>query len=371
MSLMNVYLFTTGCFDRGGISRYTRYQILSLEDNPLINLTSFSFLGPNFNPLENSQTLPKIYSASIGFPSALDKLLFSFRFLFKIFRFKPNKVILAHVNLLILAPVIKFFSPSTKIILNIYGLEVWSSNKFLLSFYTYFIELVISDCHNTASYFRTNINESIPINVVWDCVDSSLFNAPLSSRPFSFPYIATMGRLSFAASHKGYIRLLHAFARISSSYPQLKLVFIGDGDMKNYLANTASDLGISSSVIFTGFVSDSDAGYYLSNATVFSLVSEVSFMKGEGIPLTPLESLACGTPIIVGDQDGSRECIQSMIGFAIDPHSIEDHINSLEYFLNLDEASYSKVSSLCISTVDKYFSFSTFSQKLNQLILGS
>ena len=52
---------------------------------------------------------------------------------------------------------------------------------------------------------------------------------------------------------------------------------------------------------------------------VFSLVSEVGKGMGEGIPLTPLEAMACGTPIIVGDEDGSKQ-IKGDITVQIEPN---------------------------------------------------
>jgi phosphatidylinositol alpha-1,6-mannosyltransferase len=61
-------------------------------------------------------------------------------------------------------------------------------------------------------------------------------------------------------------------------------------------------------------------------AHLFSLVSDRGLGRGEGIPLTPLEAGACGVPILVGNQDGSREAVEENVnGFILDPFDLEAH----------------------------------------------
>lgn len=305
---MKIVLLTPGCFDRGGISRYTRYQILALFSSRQLDCQFFSILGPRFNPIEPNQSLPPVHCASDCVPTLFQKSLFILRFLFHIFKNKPQKVLLCHVNFLILAPIISFISKESTILLNIYGLEVWSSKRDRLKFFSRFLDYVISDCHNTLSYFSRHISNSIPSAVIWDCVDKKLFSAhgsDLIDIDRFGTYIATMGRLSQRASHKGYVRLIDTFEFLLSRFPHLHLVFIGDGDFLPCLQEIVKLKDLSRSIHFLGFLSDEQAGYCLSNARVFSLVSECGMNKGEGIPLTPLEALACGTPIVVGDEDGS------------------------------------------------------------------
>jgi phosphatidylinositol alpha-1,6-mannosyltransferase len=58
-------------------------------------------------------------------------------------------------------------------------------------------------------------------------------------------------------------------------------------------------------------------------ADIFVLVSDRGPGRGEGVPLTPLEAAACGKPIIVGNEDGSREAIiDGESGFIVSPRDL-------------------------------------------------
>ena len=82
-------------------------------------------------------------------------------------------------------------------------------------------------------------------------------------------------------------------------------------------------------------IHNNDLPKFYNSAFVFSLVSDRGIGRGEGIPLTPLEAMSCGTPIIVGNHDGSQEAIFPKItnGFLINPFDLQAHEkNILELF---------------------------------------
>ena len=60
--------------------------------------------------------------------------------------------------------------------------------------------------------------------------------------------------------------------------------------------------------------------------------------RGEGIPLTPLEAAACAKPIIVGNEDGSREAVvEGVNGFIVSPRDPDALRGALEQLLVRDE----------------------------------
>ena len=60
-------------------------------------------------------------------------------------------------------------------------------------------------------------------------------------------------------------------------------------------------------------------------ADLFVLISKKDVLEGEGLPLSLIEALACGVPILAGNQDGSIEAIgENINGFAVDPNNRED-----------------------------------------------
>ena len=268
------------------------------------------------------------------------------------------------VNFNIILPLIKLLCPRSKVFLNIYGLEVWSSKNRVTKCFKYLLAGVISDCNNTANYFRIHMSYKSKLITIWDCVDHRVFYPDSDDTLESFPYVLSMGRLSWGAAHKGYIRLIDAFSELVKYSPHIKLIIAGDGDMKNHLVKYSRTILPPDSVYFPGYVTDRVYRKLLTNARVFSLVSESGQNAGEGLPLTPLEAMACGTPIVVGDQDGSKEAIQAKIGFAINPFDRSAHIKSLSYYLDMHPSEYLQLSALCRETSLKYFSYEQFSDKL-------
>jgi phosphatidylinositol alpha-1,6-mannosyltransferase len=132
--------------------------------------------------------------------------------------------------------------------------------------------------------------------------------------------VMTLGRLAKGAAHKGYDRLIRSFARFLPSNPSAALVVAGRGEMQPELEAQAASLGVSGSVKFIGSVNEEDLPDVYRAASVFSLVSDRGYGRGEGIPLTPLEAMSCEAPIIVGNHDGSREAVvDGRNGFVVDP----------------------------------------------------
>ena len=175
--------------------------------------------------------------------------------------------------------------------------------------------------------------------------------------------ILTLGRLSFSASHKGYHRLLKVFKMLTSDYDNVCLIFAGDGDMVNELKSKVEKYALNEKVYFTGSIAEKDLPAIYNSANLFSLVSEIGLNKGEGLPLTPLESMACGVPVIVGDQDGSKELIiDNLNGFKIDPHDLKDHKRKIQLFID-DEVDNSKYSKNSREVAQKYFSYDIFLHK--------
>lgn len=365
MGYKSVFLFTPGCFDKGGISRYTGHQIVALRKHKDIRLYAYSFFGPKYNPFE--KIISNVCSASSGQPNLFHKIKLSLLFLFDCARLRPHVIILAHVNLLVLAPLLKIISPRTRLCLNIYGLELWSKNKLYLRFYDRFLDLVIADCFSTSHYYTDLISRKQYISVIWDSVNHDTFYRE-DVEKFTFDYVMTFGRLSKKAKHKGYHRLLQSFKDFKMLFPNYYLVFAGDGDMRFELEQLAIELCIDDSVLFTGYLTDDQAREYMSSARFFSLVSEKGHYAGEGIPLTPLEAMSCGTPIIVGNEDGSVECIQGNVGFSVDPRIPDESFQAMIALASLNQHDYNALSDNCLRVSRCHFGLDTFADKLYQAL---
>ena len=109
----------------------------------------------------------------------------------------------------------------------------------------------------------------------------------------------TMGRLSPVKDQQ---TLLEAFAVVYGSYPQCRLEILGDGELRQTLEERAIKLGVSGAVLFRGWSTDIAAFLSRLDAFVLSSVSE-------GLPLTILEAMAAGLPIIATAVGGVPEVV--------------------------------------------------------------
>jgi len=104
------------------------------------------------------------------------------------------------------------------------------------------------------------------------------------------------------------------------------------------------------------------------SAHVFSLVSDRGRHRGEGIPLTPLESAATGVPILVGDQDGSQEAVRSgETGFLLDPMDLDAHADRLSFLVTHPEER-ATMGRAARAMSEKQFSYPRFIEEHRRLL---
>lgn len=330
---MRILYLTPGCFDKGGISRYCRYQISALRE--LVghdNVRVYSVLGPDTDSFESSIDV----TWSAGGLSIRSKLGFVSRVVAESVRFRPDVVLAAHINLSALACAIA--APvRAGTVLNTYGSEVWSGFRPDSAWGLKRSRRVIADCHFTARYLEEKgLRPGGSVGVIWDCVDLTQFHpgaprADVLTRyglpdPSSGLTLMTLGRMSANASHKGYQRLFDVFSRVAARVPNLRLVYGGRGDLVEDLQAQAIQAGLRDRVFFTGMIREEDLCDVYRAADIFSLISDRGPNRGEGIPLTPLEAAACGAPILVGNDDGSQEAVvQGVNGYVLDPFDLQSH----------------------------------------------
>ena len=261
--------------------------------------------------------------------------------------------------------------------IQVYGLEVWTSRRSRpdVEWGLQRCDRVVSDCHFTARYVEQRHPAYAPVEVLWDCVDTGRFfpgdPSPEVLSRYGIPdpaisfNVMTLGRLSASASYKGYERLLEVFPRLPS---HAHLVYCGGGDLIPVLQSRAQALGVADRVIFTDFVTENHLPDVYRSASVFSLVGDRGQGRGEGIPLTPLEAAACGVPILVGNQDGSREAVdQGVNGFALDPFDLDALAAHLERFArNKDERV--RLGKAAREKIERRHSYPFFREHLRQFL---
>jgi len=94
--------------------------------------------------------------------------------------------------------------------------------------------------------------------------------------------------------------LLHAMSKIAGDW---RLSFVGSGPELEKVRQEATDLGVAERVTFFGH--QSRVEQLLAAAHVFALASHY-----EGLPLSILEALRAGLPVVATDVGGVRECVR-------------------------------------------------------------
>jgi glycosyltransferase involved in cell wall biosynthesis len=132
-------------------------------------------------------------------------------------------------------------------------------------------------------------------------------------------------------SRKGHEFVIRAVARLSPKFPNLKLFIVGEGDLQKSLQEQVSALGLEQQVFLIGPIRNDELFRWYSAADVTCLAS-----SREGLPCVLLESLACSTPVVATEIDGTIELVNSQdVGLLVqqDEVSISD---GLERALRFD-----------------------------------
>jgi glycosyltransferase involved in cell wall biosynthesis len=107
--------------------------------------------------------------------------------------------------------------------------------------------------------------------------------------------ILFMGQLT---PYKGPDILLKAVPKMLKHHSDLKIIFVGRGEMADSLILTSKKLGIENHVKFEGFVSEESKPLYYRASDIFVLPSPI---KMEVFPIVFLEASASGLPLVVSD----------------------------------------------------------------------
>lgn len=372
---MKIVFLATGVFDKGGISRYSRYQIRALQEIlGESQVYSLSLLGPGCDDFEEPFCI-QYHGNGTNWPS---KVAFMWAVVRSCFLLRPSAIWCNHLNLLPLGLTARALLATARLVVNVYGLELWSNRQWLHRYTLPKPDLIVSDCHFSAKFVEQHYG--IPpehLRVVWDCVDTKRFQPKPRRddllRAFGVPvgseyrYILTLGRISTWSHHKGYDRLLDVM-RTLQEYPCIIALFAGDGNDRARLEQRARNEGLAGRVFFLGSVPENLLVDVYNLCHVFVLVSDRGYGRGEGIPLTPLEAASCGKPIIVGNEDGSQEAVIDGVNGRIvspgDTNALRQAI--LDILLN-DEMRERMGEDAC-DRIKTEFSYEGFREKIERIL---
>jgi glycosyltransferase involved in cell wall biosynthesis len=188
--------------------------------------------------------------------------------------------------------------------------------------------MVVSESTKTEMAAK-GISESL-MSMVPNCVDHEIHTPGSEKDRSPVPLIGYFGRLK---KYKSADHLLRAFKKIVPAHPDLKLVIIGEGDYRKTLEELSNELGISSSVTFTGFIPIEEKVVWLRKMWYM-----VNTSAKEGWGLTVIEANACGTTVIASNVPGLRDAVKNKeTGILYEYGNIDELAQWMETLLNDSE----------------------------------
>lgn len=162
-------------------------------------------------------------------------------------------------------------------------------------------------------------------------------------------------------------RLFVQAAALAATSPDIRFAVVGEGRERAALENLARELGLQKRLVFCGYQSEMSPVYASLNLCVLSSLQE-------GLPLTLLEAMYCGVPIIATRVGGIPEVIRDgWNGILVEP---DDHRGLAEkIILSLhDESAAVRRAREGRKTVETEYSVTTWSHRMECLyssVLGT
>ena len=139
----------------------------------------------------------------------------------------------------------------------------------------------------------------------------------LPKRGFTLVYV---GRL---AAPKDFPTLLKALALVRSSRKDVFLWVVGDGDLRPSVEKLCAELGLNEAVTFWGERADTGAFFNAADLCVLS-------SKSEGLPISLLEAMAAGRPVVAAAPGAVPEIVEGgRCGFVVPIGSVEDFAEAI------------------------------------------
>ena len=186
--------------------------------------------------------------------------------------------------------------------------------------------IVVSEQAKRDAITYANYPEEL-VHVVYNGVNHDQFY-PLeneSKRPtnkFRFIYSGGLGK------RKNVSLLLKAFKSIEDKYPECELIISGAHPERTEYPGLAHALGIKN-ISFTGFIPDDEMADFYRSGHCMVFPSEY-----EGFGLAPLESMACGTPVLSAKGGALTETSDD--GAMYFDYDVDDLANKMEVLIQDD-----------------------------------
>ncbi|MCV3214629.1 glycosyltransferase [Plectonema radiosum NIES-515] len=258
-------------------------------------------------------------------------------FAIQIFQFSfwqsPNLIISSHLNFTVVAYLLKRLTgiPYWTVA---HGVDAWNIRNPALKTALFHADRILAVSNYTRDRLLKEQNlDPSKIDILPNTFDVSGFQ--ITEKPKYLldryrlkpeqPVILTVARLASADGYKGYDKIIQALPEIRRQLPDVHYIIAGKGDDRRRIEQLITQLGLQDCVTLVGFVPDNELCDYYNLCNVFAMPS-----KGEGFGIVYLEALACGKPVLGGNQDGAIDALcGGELGVLVNPDDVEAIAQSL------------------------------------------
>ena len=320
-SAQHVFVFLEVFECEGGIQSYVKDILsayLSLPEKPVADILLLRD-GPNSpNPFRDSRL--RFHYLKTPWPT-LGRLRLTLSLIACLLQNRPSRVFCGHIRLLPLVSRLCQWLNIPYTVLT-YGKEVWYPLTAIDK-----RALQAADKIWTISRYsrdracQANQLDPTKIELMPCVVNGEKFTLGIKSAELVKKYqlgdsrvLMTVARLWSGDIYKGVDVTIRALPEIAQIFPTIKYLVIGRGDDQPRLAQLAKDLGVADRVVFAGFVPTAALADHYLLADAYIMPSQ------EGFGIVYLEAMACGVPVVSGDDDGSADPLQDgRLGWRV-PH---------------------------------------------------
>lgn len=286
---------------------------------------------------------------------------------------KTAKVLLlGHINLLPLAMLAKLSGSRAKIVLFGHGVEIWADDRYRLkrAYDDLLLRLIDKICI-VSRYSADRFLEKFKFPPERVCILPNAIDVPSGARERVIYHdsrpkriILTVSRLSSTEKEKNIDKVILSLPAILAIIPDVVLMIVGDGALKDNLIAMAADLGVSKNVVFTGKVDNEELISIYNQAAIFCLPS-----TKEGFGIVYLEAWLHGMPVIAANQGVALELIQDGVdGLLVNGDSPSAIANACVRLLCDDELRASLSGAGYLKAVGN-FSHEVFTRNLQEILM--
>ena len=118
---------------------------------------------------------------------------------------------------------------------------------------------------------------------------------------------------------KNHIKLIEAFGLLKKEYTDIKLICVGDGDLRESIEKKIQELSLQEFIVLPGFQNNTLEFLAASNISILTSLNEAG-----DPPLVILESAAAKKPVICSNIGRLNEIISNEYGYLVNPEDVAD-----------------------------------------------